>query len=117
MELGQSPVGVGDLKLLLEYFGDDPQHIAFLLDLGRNTKARGRWSGYRSIFPEWFRVYFDLEQDASDIKLTEAEVISTHTGSRAAVAKATAHASRWRTAKAGSASATPNSARSARCSR
>jgi transcriptional regulator with XRE-family HTH domain len=75
MELGQSPVGIGDLKLLLEYFGDDPAHIAFLLDLGRNTKARGRWSGYRSIFPEWFRMYFDLEQDASDIKITESEVI------------------------------------------
>ncbi|MEC3976139.1 helix-turn-helix domain-containing protein [Amycolatopsis sp. H20-H5] len=75
MELGQSPVGIGDLKLLLEYYGDEPDHIASMLELGRNTKARGRWTGYRAIFPDWFRMYFDLEQDASDIKMTEAEVV------------------------------------------
>jgi transcriptional regulator with XRE-family HTH domain len=75
MELGQSAIGVGDLKMLLDFYGDDDEHVAFMLDLGRSTKARGRWTGYRAIFPEWFRMYFDLEQDASDIKRTEAEVI------------------------------------------
>ncbi|GAB3496429.1 helix-turn-helix domain-containing protein [Amycolatopsis cihanbeyliensis] len=75
MELGQSPIGVGDLKMLLEFYDVDPDRTASMLELGRNTKARGRWSGHRAFFPEWFRTYFDLEQDASDIKRTEAEVV------------------------------------------
>lgn len=75
LELGQSGIAIGDLKMLLESYGDDPEHIVWMMDLARNNRDRGRWSGYRSTVPEWFRMYLDLEQDAEDIRATQAEVV------------------------------------------
>lgn len=46
-----------------------------MMDLARNNRERGRWSGHRAAVPEWFRVYTDLERDAEDIRLTEVEVV------------------------------------------
>ena len=75
LELGQSGIAIGDLKMLLESYGTDPEHIAWMMDLARNNRERGRWSGYRSTVPEWFRMYLDLEQDAEDIRVTQTEVV------------------------------------------
>ncbi len=75
LELGQSGIAIGDLKLLLESYGDDPAHIQWMMELARNNRERGRWSGYRAAFPEWFRTYVDLERDAEDIRWTEAEIV------------------------------------------
>lgn len=75
LELGQSGIAIGDLKMLLESYGDDPEHVVWMMDLARNNRDRGRWSGYRATVPEWFRVYVDLEQDAEDIRATQTEVV------------------------------------------
>lgn len=68
LEFGQTRVTLGETKMLLEFYGDDPQHITGMLTLARNTNQRGRWDGTRSVFSEWFRMYVDLEDGAEDIR-------------------------------------------------
>ncbi|MGW5643694.1 helix-turn-helix domain-containing protein [Saccharopolyspora sp. NPDC003762] len=75
LELGQTRVSLGDVKMLLEFYGDDPQHIEAMLALARNSNQRGRWEGYRAAFPEWFRMYVDLEEAAEDVRHVQAEII------------------------------------------
>lgn len=75
LELGQSGIAIGDVKMLLESYGDDPEHVQWMMELARNNRERGRWTGYRAAFPGWFRVYVDLERDAEDIRWTELELV------------------------------------------
>ncbi|ASU77561.1 XRE family transcriptional regulator [Actinopolyspora erythraea] len=75
LELGQSGITKGDLLLLLDEYGDTQEHKDWLLELARTRSARGRWGGYRSVFPEWFRQYVDLETDASDIRQVRGEIM------------------------------------------
>lgn len=75
LELGQSGIAYGDLKLLLEYYGDEPEHIEWMLELSRGNRERGRWTGHRETFPDWFRAYVDLERDAEDIRWSEIEQV------------------------------------------
>jgi transcriptional regulator with XRE-family HTH domain len=75
LELGQTRVSLGDVKMLLEFYGDDPKHIEGMLNLARNANQRGRWEGERSAFPEWFRMYVDLEEGAEDICDVQTEII------------------------------------------
>ncbi|WP_219416609.1 helix-turn-helix domain-containing protein [Pseudonocardia nigra] len=75
LELGQSAVTVGDLKLLLEFYRADAEQVAWMVELSRDNRRRGRWSGDRATFPEWFRSYVDLERDAEDIRIVQTEVV------------------------------------------
>ncbi|MGP4018150.1 helix-turn-helix domain-containing protein [Saccharopolyspora sp. 5N708] len=75
LELGQGGISKGDLKLLLEFYGVDPNEMQWMFELARTRSSRGRWGGYRSVFPEWFRMYVDLETDADDIRQVQGEII------------------------------------------
>ncbi|GGI74867.1 transcriptional regulator [Saccharopolyspora subtropica] len=75
LELGQGGISKGDLKLLLEFYGVDPDDVPWMFELARTRSTRGRWNGYRAVFPEWFRMYVDLETDADNIRQVKAEII------------------------------------------
>jgi hypothetical protein len=75
LETAQSGIALGDLKLLLEFYGDEPGHIEWMIALSRGNTERGRWVEHRAIVPTWFRPYLDLERDAEEIRLTEVEVV------------------------------------------
>ncbi|WP_019852874.1 helix-turn-helix domain-containing protein [Actinopolyspora mortivallis] len=75
LELGQSGISKGDLLLLLDEYGDTQEHKEWMLELARTRSSRGRWSGYRAVFPEWFRMYVDLETDASEIRQVQSEIV------------------------------------------
>jgi transcriptional regulator with XRE-family HTH domain len=75
IELGQSGVSLGDLRLLAQFYGADAEQAEWLVELSRENRKRGRWAGHRSVFPEWFRAFVDLERDAEDIRLVETEVV------------------------------------------
>ena len=75
LELGQTRVSVPEVKMLLEYYGDEQDHIDGLLTLARGANQRGRWDGYRASIPEWFRMYVDLESGAEEIKWVQAELV------------------------------------------
>jgi transcriptional regulator with XRE-family HTH domain len=75
IELGQSGMSLGDLKLLAQFYGADSEQAERLVELSRDNRKRGRWTGHRSVFPEWFRAFVDLERDAEDIRIVESEVV------------------------------------------
>ncbi|MGH3836467.1 MAG: helix-turn-helix domain-containing protein [Pseudonocardiaceae bacterium] len=75
IELAQSDIAAGDAKMLAELYGDAGEHIEILLDLARGQRKRGRWDGYRAVYPEWFRMFVDLERDAATLRSVEVELI------------------------------------------
>lgn len=75
LELGQTHVAVAEIKMLLEFYGDDPRHIAAMLDLSRNANKRGHWKTQPTEWRQPFRLYVDLEHGAEDIRQVQAEVI------------------------------------------
>ncbi|GAB3694144.1 helix-turn-helix domain-containing protein [Saccharopolyspora tripterygii] len=75
IELAQSSIQAGDVKLLGELYGADADHAEVLLDLARGQNQRGRWTGYRAVYPDWFRLFVELERDAAALKSVEVEVI------------------------------------------
>jgi transcriptional regulator with XRE-family HTH domain len=75
IELAQSSIQAGDVKLLSELYGAETDHAEVLLDLARGQNQRGRWNGYRAVYPDWFRLFVDLERDAAALKSVEVEVI------------------------------------------
>jgi hypothetical protein len=75
IELAQSDIAAGDAKMLAEFYGDTTEHIEILLDLARGQRKRGRWDGYRAVYPEWFRLFVDLERDAATLRSVEVELI------------------------------------------
>ncbi|GAB3275084.1 hypothetical protein GCM10027563_01480 [Parasphingorhabdus pacifica] len=75
LELGQGGISKGDLKLLLEFYDVDPGQMDWMFELARTRSVRGRWSDYRAVFPEWFRMYIDLEVDADNIRQAQGEIV------------------------------------------
>src|SRR6266540_4890662 len=75
LELGQTRVRVAEVEKLLEFYGDDPRHIEAIAALARGANSRGRWSGHRAVFPDWFRMYVDLEAGAETIRQVQSEII------------------------------------------
>jgi transcriptional regulator with XRE-family HTH domain len=75
LELGQTKVRVAEVEKLLEHYGDDPRHIEAITTIARGANSRGRWSGHRATFPDWFRMYVDLEAAAETIRQVAAEII------------------------------------------
>src|SRR2546430_7863699 len=75
LELAQTRVRVAEVEKLLEFYGDDPQHIEAIVTIARGANTRGRWSGHRAVFPEWFRMYVDLEDAAERIRQVASETI------------------------------------------
>ena len=71
IELAQNNIAVSDAKMLAELYGDSTEHIEILLDLARGQRLRGRWDGYRAVYPEWFRMFVDLERDAATLRSVE----------------------------------------------
>ncbi|MDQ2884289.1 MAG: Scr1 family TA system antitoxin-like transcriptional regulator, partial [Actinomycetota bacterium] len=75
LELGQSGIKLTDLALLLDLYGVSGEQADWMRDLARAGRQRGRWSGYRTVIPDWFRAYVDLEADASEIRWYQPEVV------------------------------------------
>ncbi|MGA9693592.1 MAG: helix-turn-helix transcriptional regulator [Pseudonocardiaceae bacterium] len=75
LELGQSGIKLTDLNLLLDFYGVSGEQADWMRDLARAGRQRGRWSGYRTVIPDWFRAYVDLEADASEIRWYQPEVV------------------------------------------
>ncbi len=75
LELGQGGISKGDLKLLLEFYEVDPDEMQWMFELAKTRSSRGRWGDYRAVFPEWFRMYVDLETDAEEIRQVKGEIV------------------------------------------
>lgn len=75
IELGQSGLKLTDLGALIQCYGLKSAEAERLRDLARAGRKRGRWSAFRNITPNWFRDYLDLEDDASQIRWYQPEVL------------------------------------------
>ncbi len=79
LELGQTSLRQRDLMGLLDFYRariPGCEDTSWLLDLARGNHQRGRWSGYRSVYAEHFRMAVDLERDASAIRTYQTELVS-----------------------------------------
>src|SRR5262245_7591757 len=76
IESGHRIISAPDLATLLAFYGvTDPVRVELLTELRRDNTHRGRWSGHRAAYPEQFRMFVDLEEDADLIRVVEAEVV------------------------------------------
>lgn len=89
LENGMTGIRQKPLRELVQYYkdhvgtGDDgtPADGGDLIEpeefveLNKGAENRGRWRGYRSIYPKWFRMAVDLEADAEVINLYQSEII------------------------------------------
>lgn len=76
IESGHRIISPDDLATLLKvYRVTDQDRVDLLTELRRNNTHRGRWSGHRAVYPEQFRMFVDLEEDADLIRTVQAEMV------------------------------------------
>jgi hypothetical protein len=76
MESGHRIIAEADLLSLLKLYGvNDKKRIDTLTELRRDNSHRGRWSGHRAVYPEQFRMFIDLEEDADLIRTVQADMV------------------------------------------
>ena len=75
LEHGQTGIRQRDLADLLRSYGAGVALIEQLAELARNNSQRGRWSGYRRAYPGWFRMFVDMEEDATSLLHFQVEVV------------------------------------------
>ena len=75
LEHGQTGIRQRDLADLLRSYGAGVALIEQLAELARNNSQRGRWSGYRRAYPGWFRMFVDMEEDATSLLHFGSEVV------------------------------------------
>lgn len=73
--LGQSKVSAGDVKLLAELYGAEPELVDVLVDLARNLGRKGDWTGYQAVYRESVRLMLDLERHSSSVRVLQPEII------------------------------------------
>jgi len=76
IENGIVTARVGDLRLLLDRYGDqDTEHRAYLERLARESNKRGWWQDYDDTIPPYYADFIGLETDAGYIKTWEPTAV------------------------------------------
>lgn len=78
IETGRTSLRALDVEQMCKIYGcTDPEMIAALMGLARETKARGWWHSYGDVFPESFNfdLYIGLEEAAARIDCYEPESV------------------------------------------
>ncbi|MFI5492367.1 helix-turn-helix domain-containing protein [Actinoplanes sp. NPDC051859] len=75
IESGQVPVKIPDVWALCALYGATPEETAQLSKMAENTNKQGWWEDYADVVPDWFQLYFDLEEAASAIRTFEDGII------------------------------------------
>ncbi|GAA4222655.1 hypothetical protein FHR32_003843 [Streptosporangium album] len=75
IENASSTARPADVALLLELYGVTGRRREVLMALAREARQRGWWQQYSGAIPQWFEVYVGLEEEASEIRSFQPEVI------------------------------------------
>lgn len=75
IESGQSAPRVADAARMLELYGVTGDRREVLITLCREARRRGWWQQHSGAIPAWFEVYVGLEEEASEIRTYEPELI------------------------------------------
>lgn len=78
IETGVSGARVGDILLMLDLYEVTGEAKDLLVQLARDARARklGWWQKVSEMIPNWFEVYVDLEDEASNLQEYQAEFVS-----------------------------------------
>ncbi|MFA1540705.1 helix-turn-helix domain-containing protein [Actinomadura monticuli] len=66
---------VADIMALCKFYGLDDERTEVLVTLARQSRQRGWWQKYSTAIPAWFEVYVGLEEEVSEIRSYQSEVI------------------------------------------
>ncbi|GAA2432307.1 helix-turn-helix transcriptional regulator [Actinomadura vinacea] len=66
---------VADIMALCKFYGLDEERAEVLITLARQSRQRGWWQKYGEVIPSWFEVYVGLEEEVSDVRTYQSEVI------------------------------------------
>lgn len=75
IESGQSAPRVADAARMLEMYGVTGDRREVLITLCREARRRSWWQQHSGAIPAWFEVYVGLEEEASEIRTYEPELI------------------------------------------
>lgn len=67
IETGVVSVKQSDLNIMVGAFKIGPAEAEKMREMAGSSDQRGHWSGYRSVVPQWFRAFTELEPVASEI--------------------------------------------------
>ncbi|TDC61950.1 XRE family transcriptional regulator [Actinomadura sp. GC306] len=66
---------VADIMALCKFYGLDDERTDVLVTLARQSRQRGWWQKYGDAIPAWFEVYVGLEEEVSELRTYQSEVI------------------------------------------
>ena len=66
---------VADIMALCKFYGLDDERTEVLVTLARQSRQRGWWQKYGDAIPAWFEVYVGLEEEVSEIRTYQSEVV------------------------------------------
>ncbi|MGH3718005.1 MAG: helix-turn-helix domain-containing protein [Pseudonocardiaceae bacterium] len=75
IENGRQAIRPTNVRLLLLLYGTEGPQADALIKLADEANQRGWWAGYRDVVPAWFRIFVDLEADASEIDSYCSELV------------------------------------------
>lgn len=75
IEGGKQAIKGTHIKLLAPMYNLPPEEKARLLALAEEANQPGWWVSYARQVPDWFRLFLGYEQDASDLKSYESELV------------------------------------------
>src|ERR1700729_3404000 len=75
IETGQTSLRSLDVETMCRIYGAAPDLTQALMGLAKETKARGWWHSYGDVIPEGFDLYLGLEEAASSLSWSEAELV------------------------------------------
>ena len=63
------------IAMLATFYGLPPKQVDDLVTLCRQSRRKGWWHSYGSAIPTWFEVYVGLEEEVSEIRSYQPEVV------------------------------------------
>lgn len=75
IEGGKQAIKGTYIKLLAPLYGISPDERARLLELAAEANQPGWWVSYGKLVPDWFKLFLGFEQDASDLRTYESELV------------------------------------------
>ena len=67
---------VNDIRALCLYYEVSDEHAETLIKLARESRLRGWWQRPGTGIPPWFETYVGLEEEATDLRIYEPELIT-----------------------------------------
>ncbi|MGH3735678.1 MAG: helix-turn-helix domain-containing protein [Micromonosporaceae bacterium] len=76
LENGETQVKPGDVMELLTFYGVDREQVDELAALARRARTEaGWWQPYDDVLPEWIRLYYSMEAEATRLMIYGVQLV------------------------------------------